>query len=181
MHPQRRNGLLLLGLALVLAAALGIASEHIMRTNEYLHQQCTLPADICPINRGLPAESIIGFGAIGALGLYGLWLIRAPQPLGPAQRRSRRNGNHHAPAPAPAAPAPKPLPANLSPNERTVVELLRQSDNIALQGDLVQRTGFSKVKVSRVLDHLEARGLVERRRRGMSNVVILKTYQRAER
>ena len=58
--------------------------------------------------------------------------------------------------------------------ERTLAELLQQSDNIALQGDLVAKSGFSKVKVSRLLDHLEARGLVERRRRGMSNLVLLK-------
>ena len=175
MHPQRRNGILLLGLALVLVAVLGIASEHIMRTNEYLHQQCTLPADICPINRGVPSESLIGFGAIGAIGLYGVWLIRAPRPpLGLAGRRSKpRSGRPSAP-PQPAPPAPKALPESLPPDERTLAELLQQSDNIALQGDLVAKSGFSKVKVSRLLDHLEARGLVERRRRGMSNLVLLK-------
>src|SRR3989338_776516 len=90
MHPQRRNGILLLGLALVLVAVLGIASEHIMRTNEYLHQQCTLPADICPINRGVPSKTLIDGGPIGAIGLYGVWRTRPPRPpLGLAGRRSK--------------------------------------------------------------------------------------------
>ncbi|RLE76927.1 MAG: transcriptional regulator, partial [Thermoprotei archaeon] len=35
-------------------------------------------------------------------------------------------------------------------------------------------TGFSKAKVSRILDKLEAMGLVERKRRGMSNIVLLR-------
>jgi uncharacterized membrane protein len=33
---------------------------------------------------------------------------------------------------------------------------------------------MTKVKVSRILDSLETKNLLERRRRGMSNVVVLK-------
>ena len=42
------------------------------------------------------------------------------------------------------------------------------------QADLVDKCGFGKVKVTRILDGLENKGLVERKRRGMSNIVILK-------
>jgi len=42
------------------------------------------------------------------------------------------------------------------------------------QSELVDENGYTKVKVTRILDKLEGRGLIERRRRGMTNVVILK-------
>ena len=42
------------------------------------------------------------------------------------------------------------------------------------QGDLVVQSGLSKATVSRTLDLLESKGLVEKRRRGMGNVVLLK-------
>lgn len=47
-------------------------------------------------------------------------------------------------------------------------------EGIINQSELVDRTGLSKSNVSRALYGLESRGLVERRRRGMGNVVLLK-------
>ena len=47
-------------------------------------------------------------------------------------------------------------------------------EGIINQSELVNRTGLSKSNVSRALYGLESRGLVERRRRGMGNVVLLK-------
>ncbi|MDD1720669.1 MAG: MarR family transcriptional regulator [Euryarchaeota archaeon] len=47
-------------------------------------------------------------------------------------------------------------------------------EGIINQSELVERTGLSKSNVSRALYGLESRGLVERRRRGMGNVVLLK-------
>ena len=52
-------------------------------------------------------------------------------------------------------------------------------DNVSVEGtifqsDLVEKTGMTKVKVTRILDKLEGKSLIERKRRGMTNVVILK-------
>lgn len=62
----------------------------------------------------------------------------------------------------------------LSGEEAQLFDLIIASNGMAFQNELVDKTGLSKVKVTRVLDKLEAKGLVERRRRGMTNVVILK-------
>jgi uncharacterized membrane protein len=45
------------------------------------------------------------------------------------------------------------------------------------QSDLVEGTGMQKVKITRLLDRLEGLKLIERKRRGMTNVVILKAPQ----
>jgi len=38
----------------------------------------------------------------------------------------------------------------------------------------VEETGFTKVKITRILDSLEGNGLIERKRRGMTNIIILR-------
>ena len=64
--------------------------------------------------------------------------------------------------------------AKLSKDERKVLELVVGAGGDMLQSKLVTNTGMNKVKVTRVLDRLEAAGLVDRRRRGMANAVVLK-------
>ncbi|MBS3077338.1 MarR family transcriptional regulator [Candidatus Pacearchaeota archaeon] len=49
-----------------------------------------------------------------------------------------------------------------------------QDSKTIFQADLIEKLSFGKAKMSRVLDRLENKGLVERKRRGMTNVVVLK-------
>lgn len=64
---------------------------------------------------------------------------------------------------------------SLSSEEKMVLEKIIEAQGAIFQSDLVEQTEFSKVKVSRILDKLEGQGLLERKRRGMTNVVILKS------
>ena len=59
-------------------------------------------------------------------------------------------------------------------DERRIVQIMANEGGTIFQSQLVEKTGYSKSKVSLVLDRLEARGMLERRRHGMSNVVVLK-------
>ena len=62
----------------------------------------------------------------------------------------------------------------LRDDEKRIYEAVLQADGVLNQGELVKETGLSKTTVSRTLDLLESKNLVERRRRGMGNVVVLK-------
>ncbi len=42
------------------------------------------------------------------------------------------------------------------------------------QADLIEKTGFGKAKMTRIIDRLEGKDLIERRRRGMTNIIVLK-------
>jgi uncharacterized membrane protein len=64
--------------------------------------------------------------------------------------------------------------STLGKDERVVLEKIINSQGTIFQSDLVESTEFGKVKVTRILDRLEGRGLIERRRRGMTNVIILR-------
>lgn len=63
--------------------------------------------------------------------------------------------------------------AELKPEEKQVLNLVQENKAI-FQADLIDKTGFGKAKMSRIIDRLEGQGLVERKRRGMTNVVVLK-------
>ena len=62
----------------------------------------------------------------------------------------------------------------LTAEEKKLVNALLENQGAMFQSDLVEKSGFDKVKVTRILDRLEGRGNIERRRRGMTNIVILK-------
>jgi len=62
----------------------------------------------------------------------------------------------------------------LANNEAAVYELLVDADGKLPQRTLVEETELSKATVSRTLDALEHRDLVERRRDGIGNTVLLK-------
>ena len=58
--------------------------------------------------------------------------------------------------------------------EKEIYEVVLESDGVVEQSSIVEETDLSKSHVSRKLDVLESRDLVERKRRGMGNVVVLK-------
>ncbi len=78
--------------------------------------------------------------------------------------------------PALAVPAPVPEPTLvklLDQDERRMYLEIRDHGGAMLQRDLVASRMFSKAKVTRVLDKLEAKGLVVREAHGMTNQVRL--------
>lgn len=72
----------------------------------------------------------------------------------------------------------KPLKLNgLEKSEKEVIELLRKEGNAMFQADLMEKMEIGKVKTTRLLDKLEAKQLIERKRRGMNNIVVLKNSE----
>lgn len=62
----------------------------------------------------------------------------------------------------------------LEKDEKEVVELLQKEGNAMFQADLMEKMEMGKVKTTRLLDKLESKQLIERKRRGMNNIVVLK-------
>ena len=63
--------------------------------------------------------------------------------------------------------------SKLDKNEKEVIKLLQQ-ENAIFQRTLMEKLGIGKVGITRLLDKLEAKQFIERKRRGMNNVVMLK-------
>lgn len=64
--------------------------------------------------------------------------------------------------------------SKLDEEEKEIIDLLLKEDGSLFQSNIVDKTNYSKVKVTRILDKLEGKQLIERKRRGMTNVVLLK-------
>lgn len=64
--------------------------------------------------------------------------------------------------------------SKLSDEEKKIYDIIKGKDGSAYQTDLIKETGFSKVKITRILDRLEQSDILERKRRGMTNLIVLK-------
>ena len=62
----------------------------------------------------------------------------------------------------------------LDKNERSVITMLQKESGALFQRPLMEKMDIGKVKTTRILDKLESRELIERKRIGMNNIVVLK-------
>ncbi|MBI2173395.1 MAG: MarR family transcriptional regulator [Candidatus Aenigmarchaeota archaeon] len=155
MTQRKQYGIILVAISVFLFFVITAFTLHIVQLNQYLHQDCDLPANICPFNTSMPAESIIGYVIDVSLGIFGIYLFLTG-----------------------AKPEPKRQPEtrSLEPDEKKLLEMV-SSQGAIFQSELVEKSGMNKVKVTRILDRLEAKGFVERKRRGMTNVVMLRNKE----
>jgi len=121
---------------------------------------CGMTVDECPHAKNIPPEVFAGYAIAFVISALGAYLIIGDLRSAKLKSKSADEFNKVASA--------------LHGDEKKLYDLVASGDGVMFQSDLVEKSGLQKVKVSRVLDRLEAQGLLERRRRGMSNVVILK-------
>ncbi len=62
----------------------------------------------------------------------------------------------------------------LDAKEREVIKILEKENGTIFQAELMEKLSTGKVGITRLLDKLEAKQLIERKRRGMNNIVVLK-------
>jgi len=68
--------------------------------------------------------------------------------------------------------------SGLKGNEKKIYGCILESEGVVPQGDIVRETGLSQGTVSTTLGRLEARDLLEKRKAGITNVIILRTGPR---
>jgi dipeptide/tripeptide permease len=154
MEPERLLGIAVVALSAVsFWALLSVSLEH----SAMLHQFCSLNGEApCTPYSHIPALSYVGFGTTIVGALIGVYLIfffkRSVTPKADVKKAA----------------------SVLSGDEKRAYDALLAADGSLMQSQLMGQLSLSKVRVSRILDRLEGRGLVERRRSGMTNVVLLK-------
>ena len=62
----------------------------------------------------------------------------------------------------------------LDKDEKRVVELIQAENGAIFQATLMEKLELGKVGMTRLLDKLEAKQIIERKRRGMNNIVVLR-------
>ena len=108
----------------------------------------------CPMYQTLAIQKIISFTLLGIIILIGLYFLSRKKVDRLIKDKMQ---NKH-----------------LSSEEKEIVELLKINDNSIYQSELTKKLDISKVQMTRILDKLEAKKIIERKRRGMTNIIILK-------
>ncbi len=160
----------LIGAVLVIAAITFLALTYLFKLQEdnYLHGvtaaqggTCFVEGDCIYENRNFTLY-IVG-GVLGAfvllIGIY-LLFFEKKQEKGVSM--------------AAGEPVKEVDRSQLSEEETKVYDFIKDKKGSVFQSELVRELGLSKVQATRILDGLEGTGLLERKRRGMTNLVVLK-------
>lgn len=118
----------------------------------------------CPMHATVQTQETISYGLMGLLLLVGLFMIFF----------MKDEKIIHAPKKDLTEEEKQKKLENLDEEERSIMHIVLNNEGSVFQSQIVKDTKLSKVKITRILDRLEGKKLIERKRRGMSNVVIIK-------
>jgi uncharacterized membrane protein len=156
---NKNVGMLIIGISIVIGIIVLIFN---LGLKDIVSQTCTHAA--CPMYSTIATQTWLSLSIAAIVFMIGLFLIFSKEEKRvvvkkiKVEARKRKSLDY----------------SKLDKNEKLLVKLIEQAQGTIFQADLVEKSGFSKVKVTRILDRLEGQGIIERRRRGMTNVVVLK-------
>ncbi len=156
---NKHVGFLVLGIAVVLVFIIFLFQNTV---KELVVATCGLPhAASCPATEGIKQQTYLSLGIVGILLVIGFVLVfTKPKERIVIKKLTEKK---------------KKLDLNgLEQDEKKIMELLLHQNGAMFQSALMEKLGAGKVKTTRVLDKLEAKQLIERKRRGMNNIVVLR-------
>ena len=122
----------------------------------------------CPAYGTITQQTYLSLGIVGLLVLVGFVLI-----FSKPQKEIQREVIVQTKTVEKKIPKKKIDTSDLKHEEKQVLEMI-QNNKAIFQADLIEKTRLGKAKMTRIIDRLEGKGFVERKRRGMTNVVVLK-------
>lgn len=164
LKDKKHFALALVVLALLLIIIFSFIKLNFDSTGVFLCEAVSANPNIemseCPTHTSsTPNLIILGFTLAGVLLAIGAFLFVTKQIPAAPQKRTFKTVDI----------------STLSEHERTIYQLIKESNGSIYQSELVKQTGFNKVKITRILDKLEHDdAIIERKRRGMTNLVVLK-------
>ena len=172
---NKNIGMLTIGIAILIGF---IVFSFNRALTEIVDTTCTHGSD-CPMWGTINFQTNISIGIMAAIIIIGLYLFffgKEETIITKTVTKFKKAPNSHNQI------EPKKITKenyqkiidNLDADEKQVFERIIEAEGTIFQSDLVEKTNFTKVKVTRILDKLEGKKLIERKRRGMTNVVILK-------
>jgi uncharacterized membrane protein len=160
---NKNVGFLIVGIAVVIGIIVLIFNQGL---KSIVGQTCTHGGS-CSMYNTIAVQTWISLAIAGLILVIGLFLIFSKEEKEIIIKKVKHKVE--------VEKKRKPIDySKLTKEEKTIAKAIEESDGTIFQSELVEKAGFSKVKVSRILDKLEGKQLIERKRRGMTNVVVLK-------
>jgi len=123
-----------------------------------------IPQDQSSTNSGQPPYLLVGsVSAVAVAAAVAGWLL--------ANRRHQQNSKE--------TPSTSTVTA-LETEEEKIIKVLRSNGGSAYQSAITEQTRFSKAKTSQLLTALEAKGVVQRHKRGRDKIVNLNEQDKGE-
>ena len=156
---NKHVGWLILGIAAVMAGIVFLFDE-VLRKN--LGLVCS-HGPTCEMYSSLNIQTYISLSIVGVLVIVGLYIMFSkPKERIVIQKVKEKQKQ-------------KKLDlSGLDSLEKQVVNYIQSENGAVFQKTLMEKFEMGKVKTTRLLDKLEAKQIVERKRRGMNNIVVLK-------
>jgi uncharacterized membrane protein len=157
---NRNVGWFILGIAAVIIAIIFIFNSAL---HDIVVSSCGLEHSlICPMNDTIEQQTYLALSIVAVLVIIGLVLIFSK----PSERIIIKKVKEKTPEKVFDT-------GKLTREEKSVFNIIKENRAI-FQADLIEKTGLGKAKITRIIDRLEGNGFVERKRRGLNNIVILK-------
>ncbi len=167
---NKHVGYLVMGIALLFFA---VVMSFNSALQEIVDTTCT-HGTMCPMHTTLRTQEVISYGLMGLLLMVGLFMVFFMKEEEEKIIREERiiqvagsNSNH-------SEEEKKKRLESLDEEEKKIMGLVLGREGSIYQSDLIRETKLSKVKITRILDRLEGKGLIERKRRGMTNIILEK-------
>ena len=156
---SKKVGLLIIGIGF-LALALSLIFNFTLK--KITDETCT-HGSTCSMYGTMNFQSWISMAIVGLIFIIGLFIIFSKPKEKIVVKTIKEK--------------PKNIKIDLSKlekDEKEVMKILMYEGNAMFQKDLMEKLNIGKVGMTRLLDKLEAKQLIIRKRRGMNNIVVLK-------
>lgn len=158
---NKNVGWLILGIAALLIVIIFLYQNAL---KDVVGLSCGLDhGDSCPMYESIDQQTYLALGIVGILIIIaGVLIFSEPNErviVKQVRVKEKRK---------------KPSLAGLDKKEKKAIELLYEENGAMFQKTLMEKLDVGKVGMTRLLDKLEAKQLIERKRRGMNNIVVLK-------
>ena len=159
---NKNVGNLLLGVSALIIMIIMLFNSAL---KEIVKESCgKIHGEYCPMIQTINQQTYVALGVVGLLVIVSLVLIFSK----PDEKIILKIRTIHE-----KIKKKKIDTSGFRPEDKKVLRLIQEKGAI-FQADLIGETGFGKAKMSRIIDRLEGKGIVERKRRGMTNVVVIK-------
>lgn len=160
---QNKNvGYLLIGVSVLVVIIILMFNSAL---KDIVSSSCTLAhgdATSCPMYQSINQQTYVAFGVIGLLIIVAIVLIFSKPDEKIIIKKIKEKQKK------------KTIETvGLEKDEKKIIEFLLSEGNAVFQKDIMEKFEIGKVKMTRLLDKLESKQFITRKRRGMNNIVVL--------
>jgi len=156
---NKNVGWILIGIAVLMVIIIFVFNSAL---RDVVKSSCSMEETICPMYKTISQQTYLALAITGVLVLFGVILLFTK----PSERIIVKKVIEK--------PIKKVVDlSSFRPEDKIIFKKIQEKGTV-FQADLGEESGFGKAKITRIIDRLEGKGLIERVRRGKTNVVVMK-------